>query len=132
MAAVELPQDEEDMELKDPITQDKITVEGDRYTLNRELVKREKEPFVDGNGKPLSDRVIAQLSKEYPPFPETLNNKRKGEFKTWQGKTGMTCELQTYVDDEGGYEEMRIAYNEQLYGNVIRRLREAKTTKKIV
>jgi hypothetical protein len=131
MTAVELPQDEEDIELKDPITQDKITVEGDRYTLNRELVKRQKEPFVDGNGKPLSDRVIAQLSKEYPPFPETLNGKSKGDLKTWQDKTGMTCELQTYVDDKGGYEEIRIAYNDHLYGNVIKRLREAKTTKKI-
>lgn len=131
MAAVNIPPDEEDMELKDPVSKDKITVEGERYTLNRELVKREKEPFVDGNGNPLSDRVIAQLSKEYPPFPETLNDKRKGDFKTWQDKTGMTCELQTYVDDNGGYEEIRVAYDDKLYGNVIKRLREAKTTKKI-
>lgn len=131
MAAVNIPPDEEDMELKDPVSKDKITVEGERYTLNRELVKREKEPFVDGNGNPLSDRVIAQLSKEYPPFPETLNDKRKGDFKTWQDKTGMTCELQTYVDDNGGYEEIRVAYDDKLYGNVIKRLRDAKTSKKI-
>lgn len=131
MAAVEIPPDEEDIELKDPITNDKMTVEGERYTLNRELVKREKEPFVDGNDNPLSDRIIAQLSKEYPPFPETLNDKRQGEFKTWQDKTGLTCELQTYVDDQGGYEEIRISYNTQLYGNVIKRLREAKIRKKI-
>lgn len=132
MVAFNIPPDEEDMELKDPITKDKITVEGERYTLNRELVKREKEPFVDGNGNPLSDRVIAQLSKEYPPYPKTLNDKKQGEFKTWIDKTGKTCELQTYVDDQGGYEEIRISYDDKLYGNVIKRLRDAKTTKKIV
>lgn len=128
---VPIPPDEEDMEVKDPISNEKMTVEGERYTLNRELKRLNKEPFLDGDGNVLSDRTIAELSKKYPPYPETLNDKRKGEFKTWEDKTGLTCELQTYVDDQGGYEEIRVSYNTKLYGDIIKRLRETKTTKKI-
>lgn len=128
---VSIPPDEEDLEVKDPISNEKMTVEGERYTLNRYLKSVDKEPFIDGNGNVLSDRILAELSKKYPPYPQTLNDKRKGEFKTWEDKTGLTCELQTYVDDQGGYEEIRISYNTKLYADVIKRLRDAKTGKKI-
>ena len=128
---VSIPPDEEDLEVKDPISNEKMTVEGERYTLNRYLKSVDKEPVIDGNGNVLSDRILAELSKKYPPYPQTLNDKRKGEFKTWEDKTGLTCELQTYVDDQGGYEEIRISYNTKLYADVIKRLRDAKTGKKI-
>lgn len=126
--AIRIPQDEDDIELKDPITKEKMTVEGEHYDFNRELHKREKEPLIDGEGKILSDRVISGLMKDYPVYPETYNGLPKADFKTWEDKTGLTCELQEYRGENGEYQEIRVSYNTKLYGDVIRRLREAKRT----
>lgn len=130
VVAEEIPPDEEDIELKDPITKEKMVVEGEHFDLNRELQKREKDPIRDGEGNILSDRVVAELMKSYCSIPaETYNGLPKAEFKTWEDKTGLTCELQTYRGEkEEDYQEIRVSYNTKLYGDVIRRLREAKKT----
>lgn len=128
-----IPQDEEDMELKDPITKEKMTVEGEHYSLNRDLVNRKKEPLKDGEGKVLSDRELSELVRAYSDFPETYNDlKKSGEPKVWEDKTGLTCELQEYRGEkEDQYQEIRRSYNTKKYGDIIKRLREAKKTGKI-
>lgn len=128
-----IPQDEEDMELKDPITKEKMTVEGEHYSLNRDLANRQKEPLKDGEGNVLSDRVVSELVRAYSDFPETYNDlKKSGEPKVWEDNTGLTCELQEYRGDkEEDYQEIRRSYNTKKYGDIIKRLREAKKTGKI-
>ena len=117
-----IPEDEEDFNVKDPITEKEIHIEGEHFTINRQMEQQEKEQFVDGDGNVLSDRVIAELALKYAPYPETLNGKEKGEFTTWEDNTGLTCELQKYGD-----EEIRVSYNTKLYGQTIKRLREIQT-----